>query len=144
MFRTECLVRVISTDTTCHGISPIREEVAVYRFAVRVSEAREDYDLLVLPDPVEGDELFASYSVSNQRVHQANIIDSWTFDRLVVHVDFYLDGMDFSHSALIQESVARAPQIEKSYISGLSGTPSSICRFLRLAWSVTNSELGLL
>ena len=85
----------MSANATCHGISPIREEVAVYRFAVGVSDAREENGFLVLPDPVEGDELFTSYSVSNQAVHQADIIGSWTFDRLVVHVDFYLEGMDF-------------------------------------------------
>ena len=85
----------MSANATCHGISPIREEDAVYRFAVGVSDAREEYGFLVLLDPIEGDELFALYSVSNQTMHQADIIDSWTFDRLVVHVDFYLEGMDF-------------------------------------------------
>ena len=75
-------------NAPCHGLFPVREEVAVYRFTVGVSDAREEYGFLVLPYPVEGNKLFTSYSISNQAVHQADIIGSWTFDRLVVHVNF--------------------------------------------------------
>ena len=95
MFCTECVVRAMAANAPCHGLSPVLEEVGVYRLTVGFGDAGEEYGFLVLPYPVEGDKLFTSYSISNQAMHQADIIISWTLDLLVVHVDFYLEGMDF-------------------------------------------------
>ena len=95
MFYTECVVRAMSANTPHRGLSPVLEEVGVYRLTVGVADAGEEYGFLVLPYPVEGDKLFTSYSISNQAMHQADIIGSWTLDLLVIHVDFYLEGMDF-------------------------------------------------
>ena len=55
----------MAANAPCHGVSPVLEEVGVYHLTVGAGDAGEEYGFLVLSYPVEGDELFTSYSISN-------------------------------------------------------------------------------